>query len=171
MLDAALFILLAQVALLVFIAAVDIKTRRIHRGALLALTGVALVRAFSRDEPALPAAMVSAACGGGAFWLAYWGGRLYGKLALLPRHVGVFGLGDVYLMAAAGLCVGFPDILLTMALTICLGGVGAGMVLLAAAVAGHGDQRNIAMPYAPFITFATIAVMLSPLDFLHLLYG
>ena len=171
MLDTAAALGLGQAALLVYIAAVDITTRRIHAGALLALAGITLLGSLALEAPALPSAIVGAACGGGVFWLAHLGGRIYGKRAYLPEDVVVFGIGDVHLMAAVGLAVGFPKILLALLLTVVLGGLGAFCVALEGAVTGRGSMRFFAMPYAPFVSVSAIALILSPLDLLLTLAG
>ena len=171
MLDAAAALRLGQVALLVFIAAVDIRTRRIHAGALVALAGASMLGSLLLGEPALLAALVGAACGGGVFWLAHVGGRRYGKRVNLPEDVVVFGIGDVFLMAAVGLAVGFPAVALTMALAVGLGGLGAGLYVIASLRPERGHQREAAMPYAPFIAVAAIAVILRLHNFMTTLAG
>ena len=76
-------------------------------------------------------------------------------LAALLISRGAMGLGDVKLVTFAGLAVGWPaigDALLLMAIS---GGVVA-VVLLATRIRGRRDP----IPYAPFISAATIAVIL-----------
>ena len=108
--------------------------------------------------PAMVAALVAAALmPDGDFRAALIGGATatgFMAVALIISR-GAMGLGDVKLAIFAGLAVGWPligDVLLLMA----LGGGAVAIVLLATRVRGRRDP----IPYAPFISAATIAVIL-----------
>ena len=116
--------------------------------------------------------LVGAACAGFAFSLVYRGGRLFARTALRHRRepATVFGRGDVTLMTMGGFIVGFPNVLVAMALAILLGGSGALVFLLAKSASG-GYRRFSAMPYAPFILISTYLVMLLGDELNHLILG
>lgn len=74
-----------------------------------------------------------------------FGGAFFGLLVTLSRGRGM-GLGDVKLMLASGLVLGWPDIGLAAALAFVLGGIlGGGLILV--------KQRTMKdrMPFAPFL--------------------
>ncbi len=155
----------AQVALLAGIAIIDLKQRTIHRELLLALAGVSLFGALAHNSPVLQSALVGALFAGGAFGLAYQGGRLFGRQVDLPPGIVVFGLGDVWLGAACGLAVGFPGALPMVALAMLFGGLSAGVYLAVSSWRGDGYRPFTALPYAQNIAAAALTVMVAPMPF------
>ena len=148
--------------LFVLLALVDLERRRILLlplaiAAILALVD-ASVTAFA--PPNLSSALVGGLCGLGAFSLVYLGGISFGKLRGLER-ITVFGFGDVLVMGAAGLIVGFPNILAAMALAVILAGTAAMVHLAYRASSKREYQRFAAIAYAPYILAATWITMLS----------
>lgn len=156
-----------QVVLFVLIGIIDLEHRRISLAPLLASGALAIVRAlaFPLSLPTTAAMLLGALCAGLAFSLVYLGGRLFTRLASkrwdIPEDVTTFGSGDVYLMTAAGLIVGFPDVMIAMALAILLGGIGA-LLYLAVKRASGGYQPFTALPYGPYILASIYVVMLLP---------
>ena len=91
--------------------------------------------------------LIGAAVGGGLFLLVY-----YGALLLLKRE-GV-GFGDVKLMAAAGLLLGWQSLLLSLL----VGSVVASCVLLA--LRGiRRDEAGREYPFAPFLVFGILVAL------------
>ncbi|MDE2636647.1 MAG: A24 family peptidase [Chloroflexota bacterium] len=157
----------AMVVLFLLIAVIDLEHRRIPLTPLLAAGALAVIRAFAIPlrPPTTAAMLVGALCAGLAFSLVYLGGRLFARLASkrwsLPKDVTAFGRGDVYLMTAGGLILGYPDVLIAMALAILLGGIGA-LFYMAGKRASGGYQPFTALPYGPYILAAIYVVMLLP---------
>lgn len=166
----------AFVPLLVLIAVIDIQSRQILLTPLLASVLLALLRAFALPQLAPSAASMLAGAVAAAlvFSLLYLGGRLFARIVerQAPERAGLvaFGLGDVYLMTAGGAIVGFPDVLVAMALTILMGGIGALSYLVAKILSGR-YERFSAIPYAPGILASIYIVMLLPRETLHGLFS
>ena len=167
---------LALVALFVLIAVIDLEHMRILVTPLLACCLLALVRAFAfpQSPPTFASMLVGALCACLVFSLVYLGGRLFARLAERyghsPADITVFGRGDVYLMTVGGLIAGFPNVLVIMALTILLGGIGALTYLLRKSASG-GYQRFSAFPYAPYILTSIYVVMLLRGEASRLIFG
>ena len=79
-----------------------------------------------------------------------WGVRIFGTLAFGKEAM---GLGDVHLMAAVGACLGWIDPVIAFFLAAF---VGVAWAVLARVV---GGRLNRAMPYGPFLAFATLLVV------------
>lgn len=168
---AAFGITILQVALLAHICAIDLRRRSIHTGALLALAGVSLFSALANNSPNLLSALVGALFAGGAFGIAYLGGRLFGRQLNLPPEKVVFGLGDVWLGAACGLAVGFPGALVVVALAVLFGGLSAGVYVAISYWRGCGYRPYKTLPYGQNIALATIIVMIFPIQSLAIGLG
>ncbi|MCY4146728.1 MAG: prepilin peptidase [Chloroflexi bacterium] len=162
MLEAALGISALQVALLAGIAAIDLRRRIIHPGALCALTGVSIFDALANQSPALPSTLVGALFAGGAFGFAYQGGRLFGRRLNLSSATVVFGLGDVWLGAACGLAVGFPGALAVVLLAMLLGGLSVGIHWAVSNWRSVEYRPFTALPYGQNIAAATGFALLFP---------
>ncbi len=89
----------------------------------------------------------------GALLAAALGGALFLVLALVSR--GGLGLGDVKLAVLIGAALGLPAAYEALLLGVIAGGV----VILALFVAGVVGRRQ-AVPYAPFLALAAVAVVL-----------
>lgn len=158
-----------QVVLFVLIGIIDLEHRQISLAPLLAAGALAIVRAFAfpLSLPTTAAVLIGALCAGLAFLLVYLGGRLFARLASrrwnMPKRVTAFGSGDVYLMAVGGLILGYPKILIAMALAILLGGIGA-LFYLAAKRASEGYRPFTVLPYGPYILASIYVVTLLPND-------
>ena len=153
------------VVLFVLIGVIDLEHRRIPLAPLLAVGALAIVRAsaFPLSPPTTAAMLIGVLCAGLVFSLVYLGGRLFARLASkrwnMPKDVSAFGSGDVYLMTVGGFSVGFPDVLIAMALAVLLGGIVA--LVYAAAMRAHGRYRPFtALPYGPQILISIYLVML-----------
>jgi prepilin signal peptidase PulO-like enzyme (type II secretory pathway) len=153
------------VVLFVLIGIIDLEHRRIPWAPLLAAGALAIVRAFAfpLSSPSAAAMLAGALCAGIVFSLVYLGGCLFTRLASrrgnMPSDVTAFGSGDVYLMTVGGLILGFPAVLLAMALAVLLGGIVA--LVYAATMRVAGRYRSFtALPYGPQILISIYLVML-----------
>lgn len=131
------------VGVLVSCAATDLATFRV----LNVITYPAIVFAF----------LVGAFMPGSDFVETIVGGALAGGLMLLALIIsrGAMGLGDVKLALFSGLVLGWPLAETGLLLTALAGGAVA-ILLLAFGIKGRKDP----IPYAPFISAATLAVIL-----------
>jgi leader peptidase (prepilin peptidase)/N-methyltransferase len=131
------------IAVLVSCAATDLSSFRVPNAITYPATLFALLAAALMPHGDLGEALGGAATAAGFMIVAL----------IISR--GAMGLGDVKLAIFAGLALGWPligDALLLMA----LGGGAVAVVLLATGVRGRRDP----IPYAPFISAATIALIL-----------
>ena len=131
------------IAVLVACAATDLTSFRVPNAITYPATLFALLAAALMPHGDLRASLVGGATAAGFMVVAL----------IISR--GAMGLGDVKLAIFAGLAVGWPlvgDTLLLMALS----GGAVAVVLLASGLRGRRDP----IPYAPFISAATIAVIL-----------
>lgn len=131
------------VGVLVSCAATDLATFRV----LNVITYPAILFAF----------LVGAFMPGSDFVETIAGGALAGGLMLLVLIIsrGAMGLGDVKLALFSGLVLGWPLAETGLVLTALAGGAAA-VLLLAFGIKGRKDP----IPYAPFISAATLAVIL-----------
>ena len=164
-------ITIVQVALLAGISIFDFQHRSIQPGALLALAAVSLLRTFAIQSPALQSALVGALFAGGAFGLAYLGGRLFSRLLDLPPATVVFGLGDVWLAVVCGLACGFPGALAVVLLAMLFGGLSAGIFMAAARWRGDDYRPLTALPYGQNIAAATGFALLFPAEVAQIFAG
>ena len=166
LLSSATLIKFVYAALFVLITVIDLEHRRIPFAAALSLGALALLDAalIPLSEPGLPAAAIGALIGFAIFYAIYLGGLLFARV--LSRNRGqplegsAFGFGDVTLMAAVGLTVGFPNIILAVILSIFAAAAGAGALIVARYIKTGGYQPFDTMPYGPFIAVSAIVVML-----------
>ncbi len=91
--------------------------------------------------------IVQAAIGGGI------GLVIFLLIVLISR--GGMGWGDVKLAALIGLVTGFPLVLVALFLAVIFGGLLAGMLLLLKI-----RKRKEGIPFAPFLSLATIITLL-----------
>lgn len=125
---------LLYTGILVTLAVVDFRVRRIPNVVLIALLAWGLAEALWVGQPGLVAAGLGLALGGGLFLL----------LALLRR--GGMGAGDVKLAAVLGAILGFPAILPAL-----LGGTLAGGLAAAFLLATRRAGRKDPMAYGPYL--------------------
>lgn len=90
----------------------------------------------------------------GAALAALLGGGLFLAMAILTR--GGLGLGDVKLAMLIGAALGLPAAYQALALGVVVGG----LVILALFLVGAVSRRQ-AVPYAPFLALAAVAVVLT----------
>ncbi len=169
-LDGQNLILQAYASGFVLLAVADIEHRQIQMGPLLALAALALIDAafITETNPGLASSLVGGLLGGCAFAALYLGGRLYARLAGSGEAL---GLGDVYVMGAAGLMLGFPNVLAALVLAIALGGCGALAFLAHLRLRKRLWQRHASMAYAPYILAATYIMLLFQGDISRLAFG
>lgn len=166
LLSAATLAKFAYVALLVLITVIDLEHRRIPFAVSIPLGALGFVDAalIPVSEPGMPSAAIGGLVGFAVFYLAYLGGVLFARMLSrnrgAPLEGGAFGFGDVVMMAAAGLIVGYPSVLLALALSVFAGAAGAIAVIAARLTRAGAYQPFATMPYGPFIAGSAIAVML-----------
>ncbi len=156
----------AYAALLVLITVIDLEHRRIPFAVALPLGALALIDAalIPVTEPGIPSAAIGGLIGFALFYAAYLGGVLFARM--LSRNRGkpiegsALGFGDVVLMAAVGLTVGFPSILLAITFSVFAGAAGAIAVVLARFMKTGGYQPFDKIPYGPFIAGSAITLLL-----------
>ena len=169
-------IYLAWTALFVLIAVIDLEHMRIPLPPLLVCVLLACARAtaFPNSAPTFASMVVGAFCACISFSLLYLAGRSFAQYAARrhnpPPDLIALGRGDVYLMTAGGLIVGFPLALVLMAMTILLGGIGAAGYMMAKGRYG-GYRRFSPIPYAPYILASVYTVLLLHAEVNHLFFG
>ena len=152
---------LGYAALMTGIAAIDIRTRRIPSRWLLGLAGLALLdaAALPATPPGLPASLLGGGVGVGAFYLVYRGGILFARrMPTAQDSRPAFGFGDVKLMGAIGLMIGFPALLPAMLLAIVCGGVWATVILVRRRREVSSADETV--PYAPCIVAGAMLAVL-----------
>lgn len=140
---------MALIAVLIAVAFIDWRTMTIPDGLIIALLVVGAVQLA-----------VTVFTGIFGSWLDYAIGFFAGGLpllllALLIAYVfkkEAFGGGDIKLMAAAGLVVGWRLVITSYVLGIILGGI-AGAVMLASGRKKRGDE----MPFGPYLSVGIAA--------------
>lgn len=153
-------------ALFVLITVIDLEHRRIPFAATLSLGALALMDAtvIPISEPGLPAAAIGGLIGFAVFYAAYLGAVLFARVLRRSRgnalEGSALGFGDVVLMAAVGVTVGFPSIVLTIIFSVFAGAAGAIALITARFIETGNYQPFNTMPYGPFIVGSAIVVML-----------
>lgn len=166
LLSAATLVKFAYAAIFVLIAVIDLEHRRIPFAVALPLGALALIDAalIPVSEPGLLSSASGGLVGFALFYVAYLGGvafaRIVGRKRGKPLEGGALGFGDVVLMAAAGLIVGFPSIVLAITFSVFAGAAGAIAVILARTMQAGSYQPFARMPYGPYIVGSAVAVML-----------
>ncbi len=156
----------AYAALLVLITVIDLEHRRIPFALALPLGALALIDAalIPVSEPGTLSAAIGGLTGFALFYVAYLGGVMFARMLNRnrgkPLAGGALGFGDVVLMAAVGLIVGFPGILLAITFSIFAGAAGAIAVVCARFVKTGSYQPFAKIPYGPFIVGSAVFVLL-----------
>jgi len=156
----------AYAALLVLITVIDLEHRRIPFALALPLGALALMDAalIPVSEPGTLAAAIGGLTGFALFYVAYLGGVMFARTLNRnrgkPLAGGALGFGDVVLMAAVGLIVGFPGILLAITFSVFAGAAGAIAVVCARFVKTGSYQPFETIPYGPFIVGSAVFVLL-----------
>jgi leader peptidase (prepilin peptidase)/N-methyltransferase len=135
--------LLVCCSLLLLIAMIDLRTRRIPN--VLTAWGAVLALAFGilLPSPGLRAVLEGTALAGAIFLL----------LAVLRRNA--MGFGDVKLAVLIGMMTGFPWVLQALVLGIVLGGLAAAVLLLA-----RLRKPKQYIPYAPYLAAGAMLTLL-----------
>ena len=156
----------AYAAFFVLIGVIDLEHRRIPFAVALPLGALALIDAavFPDSEPGLLAAAIGGLIGFAVFYAAYLGGVVFARM--LSRNRGkpldgdAMGFGDVVLIAAVGLIVGFPSILLAIIFSVFAGAAGAIALVFVRFMKTGGYRPYDKIPYGPFIIGSAITVLL-----------
>ncbi len=138
-------------AIFVVLAATDLDRRRIPDRLSLPAMALALALTPVWDGHGLIDALAGAGFGLGL-------GVVFFAVGLLAGPSGGFGLGDVKLMALAGLVLGWPDVMPALFVGILLAG-GAAFVLV---LRGRGKSSYA---YGPYLVAGTLLVLLWPAQF------
>ncbi len=129
-------------AVLVLLAAEDLRSRRLPNALTLPAIGCAVVLAGAWPGHGWQASLAGGAAGFGLMLAAF---------VLLPG----FGAGDVKLCALIGLLVGWPLVLTALTLGVFCNGL-CGLALLAS---GRAGRRSV-MPYGPGLILGALLVLL-----------
>lgn len=134
-------------AAMVVLFAIDLEHQILPNA--ITLPGVLVGLAFSLGLPPGPAsALVGALVGGGVPYVIAWGYFLW-------RGVEGLGFGDVKMLAMIGAFLGWPAVLLTLALASFAGAfVGGAIILL-----GRGDGQ-LKLPFGTFLAVAALVASL-----------
>lgn len=119
---------------------------RVAGGPVIGVDGVPVLRAMPLWLCVLGGVTMGYLIGGGVVWAA----RIFGSLAFGKEAM---GLGDVHMMAAVGACLGWIDPTIAFFLAAFVG------VLWAILAALANGRLSRAMPYGPFLAFATLLVI------------
>ncbi|MFN8373501.1 MAG: A24 family peptidase [Anaerolineae bacterium] len=162
---------LAYMAIFVLITVIDIEHKLILfvviiPSALLAIID-ALVTTSSTDgaNPDLQSALIGGGLGFAVFFLLYIGGYLFTYIMSQLRNQQIdevaFGYGDVMLITFSGLVLGWRPLIFAMFIAVFLGAFGAFLYLiLARFVRRRTPTMFTALPYGPYIVFATVIMLL-----------
>ncbi|MCY4018426.1 MAG: A24 family peptidase [Chloroflexi bacterium] len=166
LLSTATLVKFAYAAIFVLIAVIDLEHRRIPFAVALPLGALALIDAalIPVSEPGLLAAAIGGLVGFALFYVAYLGGVAFARIVSRkrgkPLEGGALGFGDVVLMAAVGLILGFPSIVLAITFSVFAGAAGAIAVILARTMQAGSYRPFARVPYGPYIVGSAVAVML-----------
>jgi leader peptidase (prepilin peptidase)/N-methyltransferase len=142
----------AAVGVLLAVAVIDARTRRIPDILVIALAVIGVISAGVRPEIGAPARIAGAFIAGAPFFI----------IALMRE--GAFGGGDVKLMTAAGILLGWRGAVIAALLTLAAGGV-YGAVLPALRgkdTEGRPDGRaGVRFALGPFLAASVVIAMLS----------
>ena len=129
--------------LFIVLLVIDLEHRLILNKVVYPAAAVALVIDFLAPKPGI----ISGAIGGGVGLVLF----------LIPALVypGGIGWGDVKMAALIGLVTGFPLTLVALLLAVILGALVAGLLL-----ALKIKKRKEAIPFAPFLSVATLVTLL-----------
>jgi len=141
-----LFLYLLIITVLIALSVTDLRFWTLPDTLVSALAVLALIKTFVLGEPGFSSSLI----GGIAGLLSL------GIVVVLSRGKAM-GMGDVKLAGAMGLLFGWPQLLLALIIAFVLGGAfGAMLILLKKATA------KSAIPFGPFLTFATVLLLLFP---------
>ena len=144
---------------------------------IIALLGIAATAIIAIGDTPFPALIPGTFLGDYAFvfsftnnpWLlrflaAFVGGAFFSSIILLSRGKAM-GWGDAKLIAAVGLLIGWPDILLVIMMAFIAGAI-VGVTMLV----GKKKRFKDALPFGPFIAFGVIVVVYFGYDIISLYF-
>lgn len=144
---------------LFLIFVIDLEQRLILRIVILPAIGLAIVGSHFYPGLGLRRALLGGALAFVFFYLVVIIGRLaFGRAAM--------GRGDANLAAFVGLITGFPEVILALIITVCLGG----LVSLVLVISGAKGLRSY-IPYGVFLVVGGLAVLLFFGEILSLYFG
>jgi prepilin signal peptidase PulO-like enzyme (type II secretory pathway) len=138
----------AYVCALFLVFVIDLEQRLILRIVILPAIGLAIVGSYFYPGMGLRRALLGGVLAFLFFYLVVIVGRLaFGRAAM--------GQGDANLAAFVGLITGFPEVVVALIITVCLGG----LVSLALVISGTKGLRSY-IPYGVFLVTGGLAVLL-----------
>jgi leader peptidase (prepilin peptidase)/N-methyltransferase len=102
------------------------------------------------------------------FKLGEWFMRIVNRRKQEPVDEVALGYGDVNLAGVCGLFLGWPPIFLGLLFAILAGGL-AGVLVITVSVVLRRYRAYAVMPYAPFLAFATLVMLLFPAQIVQVL--
>ena len=133
-------------AMLAVVTVTDLRDRLIPNRVLLTAVALGVPLLAFGDPGALPGRLAAALAAGGAF------------LAIALARPGGFGLGDVKLIASLGLFLG-PAVIGAVLVALL-----SGSLYGVALSVRHGRAAaKLTIPFAPFLTFGALLVLLGPI--------
>jgi len=137
-------------AVFLLFAVVDLEHRAVVVEAVALAAAVFLVDAGIRGTDSLLRALAGGLGGFAVFLALFFLGRALAAVFRLGQGIEPLGFGDVILAALVGFVVGWPGVVLTISLSVVLGGI-AGLVLLIVAWRKGTPLRNATMAYGPYL--------------------
>lgn len=109
--------------------------------------------------------LLGGAVGFAIMLMLYWMGELFTRFLSKRRGEAIeevaLGFGDVNLSGVLGLFLGWPGIVLGLFVAILLGGIASAIFLISMALRRE-YKAFTALPYAPFLLFATLFLLFRP---------
>jgi len=156
----------AYIAIYMLITVIDMEYKLILRvvvfpAALLAIVNIVLLPATS----AIPQdAVYGALVGFVPFMILYLGGFMFtyimGQMRGQEIDTVAFGFGDVMLMTLSGMLLGFSHTIFALFIAVFLGAFGAFLYIIGRSLLGSRYTWFTALPYGPYIVFATLLMLL-----------
>lgn len=153
-------------AVYVLITVIDIEYKLILRVVVFPTVLVAIVNVLISPETSTTPqdAVYGALMGFAPFILLYLGGFVFtyilGKMRGQEIDTVAFGFGDVMLMTLSGILLGFSHTLFALFIAVFLGAFGALIYIVGRALVGSRYSWFTAIPYGPYIVFATLLMLL-----------
>jgi len=164
-------------AIYMLITVIDVEYKLILRvvvfpTVLLAFLNIIIAPATSIT---LEDALLGALWGFVPFMLLYLGGFLFtyilGHIRGEKIDTVAFGFGDVMLMTLSGVLLGFSHTIFALFIAVFAGAFGAFLYIVGRALIGHRYSWFTAIPYGPYIVFATLLMLLYGDDVRRALIG
>jgi prepilin signal peptidase PulO-like enzyme (type II secretory pathway) len=153
-------------AIYMLITVIDIEYKLILRIVVFPTVILAIINVLiSPETSTIPQdAVYGALMGFAPFMILYLGGFLFtyilGQMRGQEIDTVAFGFGDVMLMTLSGILLGFSHTIFALFIAVFLGAFGAFLYIVGRALFGSRYNWFTAIPYGPYIVFATILMLL-----------